>query len=252
MKILPKWALGRCALLALSAAAATAIASAGAARSDSVGPLEGGVPVQTTWSATPQFSALKAVGPDHVRFSTGPRWRVRAEGDPRTVAQIRFQIHDGQLVIGRKPGERGGLRPATIYVTAPALYRATIGGSGSLAIDRLSGKKVSASVAGSGGLSVGEIDAGRLDASVAGSGSIALAGRSRAANLSVAGSGAIAGERLTVDKAETAITGSGSMAFRSDGSVTAAIVGDGVVAVRGRADCTGLARVGSGRLSCAA
>lgn len=212
--------------------------------------LDAGTPIGASWSATGQFSALKALGPDHVRFSTGERWRLRAEGDPQTLARLRFIVEDNQIVIGRKSGERGELRPATIYVIAPSLHRATIGGSGSLEIDRLSGKKVSANVAGSGGLSVAHVSADALDASIAGSGDMALSGRSANASLAIAGSGDLKGAGLVIDAAKTSIAGSGSMAFRSDGRVSASIVGSGSVAVRGRADCSRLSLVGSGTPTC--
>ncbi|MGX7951221.1 head GIN domain-containing protein [Tsuneonella sp. HG249] len=212
--------------------------------------LDGGTPVDTSWSATPPFIAIKAVGPDNVRFTTGERWQVRAEGDPRTLARIRFIIRDGQLTIGRKSGGHGDLKPAKIYVIAPSLHRATIGGSGSLAIDRLTGKKVSATVAGSGVLSIERVSADTLDAAISGSGDLAMSGRSESAKLAIAGSGELRAADLTVDSAEASVAGSGSMAFRSDGKVTAAIVGSGSVAVRGNADCTRWSRVGSGTLTC--
>lgn len=236
--------------LAPMAFIALALSGSVSARNDGGNALDSGTPIDTSWSATPRFAALKALGPDNVRFTTGESWQVRAEGDPRTIARIRFIIRDGQLTIGRKSGERRELRPVTIYVIAPSLHRATIGGSGSLAIDRLSGKKVSASVAGSGGMSIGHVAADALDASIAGSGDLALSGRTTSATLAIAGSGELKAADLIVDAAETSIAGSGSMAFRSDGKVTAAIVGSGNVAVRGRADCTRVSRVGSGTLIC--
>lgn len=229
---------------------ALSLGGAAAARSEGPNALDSGTPIETTWSATPKFGALTAVGPDNVRFSTGERWQVRAEGDPRTLARIRFIIRDGALIVGRKSGERAELRPATIYVIAPSLHRATIGGSGSLAIDRLSGKKVSATVAGSGGLSVDHVAAESLDASIGGSGDMTLSGRTGKGSLAIAGSGDLRAAGLVVDSASTSIAGSGSMAFRSDGSVSAAIIGSGSVVVRGSADCSKLTRVGSGTLSC--
>jgi hypothetical protein len=233
-------------------AAVLAIGATASARSDNRNALDNGTPIDTSWSATPQFAALMAVGPDNVRFTTGERWQVRAEGDPRTIARIRFIIRDGQLMIGRKSGEPRELRPVTIYVIAPSLQRATIGGSGSLAIDRLTGKKVSATVAGSGGMTIDHVSADALDASIAGSGDLALSGHSANGKLSIAGSGELKAAGLTVDSANTSIAGSGSMAFRSDGKVSATIVGSGSVQVRGRAHCNRVSRIGSGTLACIA
>jgi hypothetical protein len=40
------------------------------------------------------------------------------------------------------------------------------------------------------------------------------------------------------------------MSFRSDGKVSASLVGSGSVAVHGRADCSRVSRLGSGTLTC--
>ena len=236
--------------IALAAALAFMLAAPAHADRQGHSRLDSGTPIGTSWASTAQFNALKAVGPDDVRFTTGNRWQLRAEGDPQTLARLRFIVEEGQLTIGRRSGEPAKLRPATVYVVAPALRRATVGGSGSLEIDRLTGKKVSASLAGSGGLSVADIDADALDASLAGSGEMKLKGRSASANLAIAGSGDLKGPELYVDSADASIAGSGSMAFNSDGRVSASIVGSGDVSVRGSADCSRLSRIGSGVFRC--
>ena len=212
-------------------------------------PLDDGTPIASGWTSTDRFSSMGALGPDTVRFTTGDTWRVRAEGDPHTLERLRFVVKDGRLLVGRHSGEATKLPAAMVYVTAPAISSATLAGSGTVAIDRLSGAEVSATVAGSGDMSIGKIDARSMSGRVAGSGDLTVSGRSAAANLVVAGRGRFAGQSFTADTARAAVAGSGDVAFRSDGKVSATITGSGDVVVTGRASCS-QKRIGSGALRC--
>lgn len=211
--------------------------------------LDDGRPIGGAWTATGDFASLGALGPDSVRFTTGDAWRVRAEGDPRTLERLRFLVKDGRLLVGRRSGESDKLPAATVFVTAPAIKGATLAGSGNLTVDRLTGEAVSATVAGSGDLTVGQVAARSLNGRVAGSGDLTVSGRSADADLVVAGSGQFVGDRFTADTASTAIAGSGGVTLHSDGKVSARITGSGHVVVTGRATCT-QSRIGSGSLRC--
>jgi hypothetical protein len=236
----------------LFAAAATAlgIGFAASARSGH-SELDDGAPIASAWSNTGEFTSLGALGPDNVRFTTGAVTQIRADGDPRTLEQLRFVVKDGRLLVGRRSGENYKLPAATIFVTAPGIRAATLAGSGTISVDRLVGDEVSANVAGSGDLTIGDVSARLIDARVAGSGDLTLRGRSEEAHLAIAGSGRVEGAGFTAGNASAAVAGSGDMAFRSDGSVTASITGSGDVVVTGRASCT-QNRTGSGTLRCGA
>jgi hypothetical protein len=207
-----------------------------------------------SWSAIAQFDELEARGRDTVRFSTGDAWRIRAEGDPSALAELRFFVDDGRLVVGRRKadGNRGkDTGSAVIYVTAPALHSAASAGSGTLEVDRLSGDDVSASLAGSGDMTVAAVDARKLEASLAGSGDLSLAGRAASAEFAVAGSGDLSAPGLVAGTAEASVAGSGNVRFGATGAVSASIAGSGNVEVSGTTDCT-QSRIGSGRLRCSA
>ena len=211
--------------------------------------LDTGQPIAREWSATGNFTALGALGPDAVRFTTGDSWQVRAEGDARTLDRLRFKIEDGRLLVGRRSGNDAKLPAATIFVTAPAIRSASVAGSGQVNVDRLSGETVSATVAGSGDLTVASLAAKSLKGTVAGSGDLIVAGRTSDARLTVAGSGQFDGSAFTADRADASIAGSGDVALHSDGTVTARISGSGNVDVTGRATCR-QSRAGSGSLRC--
>lgn len=239
----------RPAPLLLAATAAVSLAAAAFAGS-SHNALDDGHPIPAAWAATGNFDKVSAAGPDSVRFTSGDRWQVRAEGDARTLDRLRFLVEDGQLVVGRCSGEdKAKLPAATIYITAPAIRGATLAGSGAFAVDRLSGEQVSATVAGSGDLTVGALAARSLTGTIAGSGDLTIAGKADSARLTIAGSGRFDGSAFTAGDAKATIAGSGSAGFHSDGTVSAHISGSGNVTVDGRATCH-QSRVGSGSLRC--
>ena len=213
--------------------------------------LDDGTPIATAWSGTGDFVSLGALGPDAVRFTTGDAWRVRAEGDPRTLDRLRFIVEDGRLFVGRRSGDDRNLPAATIYVTAPSLRSAMLAGSGDVTVDRLTGEAVSASVAGSGDLSVGAVASRSLKGNIAGAGDLIVRGRSEEANLAIAGSGRFDGSAFSAQRANATVAGSGGMTFHSDGAVKATITGSGTVTVSGRATCS-QTRIGSGSLRCGA
>ena len=230
-------------------AVATALTGAAVSSGNRANALDDGTPIPADWSATGTFTRLSAQGPDNVRFTTGDRWLVRAEGDRRTLDRLRFVLENGRLVVGRRSGDDAALPAATIYVTAPSLSQATLAGSGVLDVDRLSGEAIAATVAGSGDLNVASLSAKSLKATVAGSGELSVAGHTSTAQLTVAGSGSFAGGSFSTDRADATIAGSGDVAFHSDGEVAARISGSGSVDVTGRATCS-QSRSGSGVLRC--
>lgn len=234
-------------LFALSILALTLAGPAAADRQRN--PLDNGRPLAREWTSIDDFTGLTAIGPDTVRFTTGNRWQVRAEGDAGTLDRLRFVIKENSLLVGRRSGDDAKLPAATIHVTAPAIRSATLAGSGVLDIDRLSGSAVTATMAGSGTMTIGSVAAAKLNGTVAGSGELRMAGRADEANLTVAGSGRFNGRALTAGNANTAVAGSGDVTLHSDGKVAAHISGSGRVEVTGRATCR-QSRIGSGALRC--
>ena len=205
--------------------------------------------IGTAWTETGRYDSLTAAGMDDVRLVAGERWRIRATGDARALAQLRFLVEDGALIVGRisKAPERFG--KARVEVTAPAVRGVTAAGSGAVDVDRIAGPRASAIVAGSGRATIRRIEAARLDATIAGSGGLSLAGRSDRADITIAGSGGLAAENFTAASAGVTVAGSGAARFRSPGSVSATIIGSGTVTVAGTTSCN-QTRMGSGRLVC--
>lgn len=210
---------------------------------------EWGKPFGASWTDTGRFDELTATGMDDVRFVSGDSWRVRASGDARALAQLRFLVEDDGLIVGRVGQQRERYGKVQVEVTAPSLRAVTSAGSGAVDVERIGGARASATVAGSGQTTVRRVDTERLTATVAGSGGLGITGRSERADITLAGSGRMAGESFTAGWANVTVAGSGTARFRSPGKVSATIVGSGSVAVTGTTDCN-QTRMGSGRLTC--
>lgn len=232
-----------------SAALAVAVSPPAAGRNHGSYNEEWGTPFGANWADTGRFQALVATGMDDVRLTTGDRWRIRATGDARALAQMRFKVEKDSLIVGRVNMQRERYGKVRIEITAPALHSVTAAGSGAVDVDRIGGTRASATVAGSGDTIVRRVETARLDATVAGSGDLAIAGRSDRADVTVAGSGQLSGDSLTVGSASVTVAGSGGARFRSPGKINATIVGSGGITVTGTTDCN-QTRMGSGRLTC--
>ena len=197
------------------------------------------------------FTAIRLGGPDTVVFAIGPERAIRVEGNDDARARLRLRIEDDTLVIDReKRGVRfGDGSTATVYVTAPALSRAALAGSGDMQIAGVRDAKLALSVSGSGDLDASDLDVRDLSGSLHGSGTMTLAGAADRVSLSVAGSGDVKANGLRADTAEVAVAGSGDVALTADGSVSASVRGSGDIDIAGSASCS-RSTSGSGRIRC--
>ena len=211
---------------------------------------EKGQAVASTWTATDRFSTLTLASGDSLRVQQGERWQIRASGSPAVLADLRFLVEDGKIVIGRR-NLRGKHRSGTarITVTAPSLTGITLAGSGDVSVDQLTGAAASVTLAGSGTLGIANLQVDRLTSQIAGSGELIVSGHAQDTRLAIAGSGDLSGEHLTVGDAKITVAGSGDARLRATGAVESTIVGSGNVYVTGTKDCS-LTRRGSGRLIC--
>ena len=211
--------------------------------------LDDAEPIPTSWTATGRFAQLPLAGSDEVIVSRGDRWQIRASGSPAVIADLRFEVEDGDLLIGRRWRRTPVAGMARIEVIAPDVEAVTLAGSGMLRVDAMNGEEVDVTVAGSGTLDIGRVDATRLSATIAGSGDLEVAGRADRGRITIAGSGGIDGRQLQVDGASVSIAGSGDARFRAKGRVSASIVGSGHALVTGTTACS-QGRVGSGHRTC--
>lgn len=199
------------------------------------------------------FDRVSLGGHYDVIVNVGPAHSVRAEGDAEEIARMEILVEDGALQIRRKR-ERGvqlsyRSRPVTVYVTAPAIRGAAIGGSGDIRIDRVEGPEFAGSIGGSGDLSV---DAMRVDEarfSIAGSGAVRAAGSAGRSSVSVAGSGNVELSNLRTDASSVSVVGSGDVRVNAVRTADISVMGSGDVSIAGGARCS-VNKMGSGSVNC--
>ena len=198
------------------------------------------------------FEGISLEGPHDVIVAVGGAPSVRAEGDAEAIERLDIRVEDGTLKIGSRG--RGnwfgrGHGRVTVHVTAPALSRASIGGSGDMRIDRVEAPRFDGSIGGSGDMEIGALRARQAHFSIAGSGGIRAAGQADEADISIAGSGSVSAESLAMRRANVSVVGSGDVAVRASETVDASIMGSGDVTVHGAARCN-VSKMGSGDVRC--
>ncbi len=209
-----------------------------------------GKSISTTSSATESFSALSLMGPDDIVFTVGDTFSIRATGDAKAIAKLRYIITDSGIKVGRiKENWSNNDGEAIINITAPALSSIALAGSGDVTANRIDADNVTITLAGSGNIRVQKLQAKATGVSVAGAGDISLAGTSTKADISLAGAGDVDAGNLSVTDAEISIAGSGNVAINASGNVDANIIGSGDVTVTGGAKCKSN-NMGSGELRC--
>ena len=159
------------------------------------------------------FERVSLEGSHDVVVTVGGAPSVRAEGDAAAIERLDIRVENGQLKIATQRGNWSWRRQrgrVTVFVTAPSLNGAAIGGSGDMRIDRVESPRFAASIAGSGNLDIAALRTQRADLSIAGSGDVAI---------------------------------------QASESVDASILGSGDINVRGSARCS-VSKMGSGDVHC--
>lgn len=205
------------------------------------------------WAALSGFTRIDSTGPDNVVVTIGKTFSVKADGDPKSVAQLDIKVKGDSLLIGRKSegmwNSVNGGNGATIHVTMPAIDAVDLTGSGDFSLDRAEGKDLDLSLTGSGDLDIGTVKVGALKAEITGSGSITLAGTADEGDLNVTGTGDIDAAGLKLGRGSADILGTGDIDFASDGPIAIKIMGTGDVTVKGKAQCNTNA-MGPGEAHC--
>lgn len=202
--------------------------------------------------AVRDFAAVDLRGSDDVDIKLASEFSIRAIGPEKVLDQLSIERVGDTLRIGRKKdgnwhwGQRKG---AHIYVTMPRITRASVAGSGDMAVWRAEGASFAASVAGSGNIRIAALDARAVDLSIAGSGDIDAAGRAERLSIDVAGSGDVQARGVKARGATVSIAGSGNVVADVSGPASVSVMGSGDVDLGAGATCT-TRKMGSGSVRC--
>lgn len=201
------------------------------------------------------FDRLALAGSPEVTVTTGRTASVRASGEQKALDRLDIRVEGGMLKIGSKKGNWNwnwsSVKPVRITVTVPMLRGVDVGGSGSVAVDRVKVPAFEAAVGGSGSISVTSLDAERTSFEVGGSGSIAATGRCGDSQASIGGSGSLRLGGLKSATLTASIGGSGDIDAFASRTAKVTVAGSGDARVAGGAKCSAT-KVGSGSIVCPA
>jgi len=196
------------------------------------------------------FDRIDLTGSDAVEVRAGKTFSVRAEGAPKDLDALRIAKDEGTLAIGHKSGFRWGhAGKVTVFVTLPRLAAADITGSGTMAVDRVTGDAFKAAVAGSGDLNIAALDTDRADLSIAGTGNIRAGGMVKTLSVVIAGTGSLDAAGLRVTDAAVEVAGTGDVRAAVSGTASVKLTGTGNVDLGAGARCT-VSNTGTGHVRC--
>ncbi|WP_375394462.1 head GIN domain-containing protein [uncultured Sphingomonas sp.] len=192
------------------------------------------------------FDAIDIGGAGDVQVHVGPAFSLTATGSPDLLDKVKITQDGHTLDIGRRSGDGWGDGGKLHFVvTMPAITGAGIGGSGTIAIDRVEGKAFEGNIGGSGKLDVAAMKVGKASFNVGGSGDIAAAGTTQALSVSIGGSGSIKATPLSAQTADISIAGAGKIAATVTQTAAVTIMGSGDVTITGGAKCS-VTKMGAG------
>lgn len=192
--------------------------------------------------------ALGAAGDVDVRV--GGDWSVTATGTPEALDKLSVGRDGDTLKLGRRNGVSWGRGDKVRFtVTMPRIDEASIGGSGSITIDRVPGGDFEGNIGGSGKLDVRGLAVEKAEFSIGGSGTVLAAGRARSLEVNIGGSGDVDVAPLSVETADITIAGAGKVNATASAHADVTILGSGNVTVGGGAKCS-TTKMGVGNVRC--
>ncbi|QXQ07026.1 DUF2807 domain-containing protein [Sphingosinicellaceae bacterium] len=200
------------------------------------------------------FDRIALGGSPEVTVTTGAAASVRATGEQQALDRLDIRVEAGVLRIGNKRGSgwnwSGGNRSQVrIAVTVPMVRGVEIGGSGSVAVDRVKVPAFVASVGGSGSMRIGALDTRDASFSIAGSGNVTVDGRCDTAKIDVAGSGRLRLGGFKCHTLSASIAGSGNIDATATQTASVSVMGSGDARIGGGAVCS-VSKHGSGSVIC--
>ena len=204
---------------------------------------------QRHWTVS-GFDEVNVAAAGDVLVHVGPAFSLTATGSPAMLDKVKVTQDGHTLNIGRRHGVSWGEGNKLHFVlTMPAITGAGIGGSGTIAIDRVEGKAFEGNIGGSGTLDVAAMKVGKASFNIGGSGNVAAAGTAQTLSVSIGGSGSVKATPLSAQTADISIAGAGNVAATVAHTADVSIMGSGDVTVAGGAKCS-VTKMGAGTVHC--
>lgn len=219
--------------------------------------VQGSGVLRTEARQVPAFRAVTLEGPVHAFVTVGHEPSVRVRCDDNLLPFVRTEVRGDELVIDLDEARAGGsispAAPCAVDVTAPAVARVAVTGSGDLKVlgsavglahvsvtgsgtaevAEARSDALALSVTGSGDVRVGRAQARAVTLSTSGSGSVHIDGSTSSLRVDCSGSGEVKADALAAERAEVDVSGSADVRIRASQAATVRASGSGDIHVAG-------------------
>jgi hypothetical protein len=190
------------------------------------------------------FDRVRIEGPYIVRLTNGVAPFARATGDQRALDGLNVEVRGNTLVVGASHSAWGGY-PGTspsgtveIELGTHELSSAWLVGSGSLAINRVSGLKFDLSVQGSGGAELGAVDVDQMSVNLGGTSNAKIAGKVGTMTAIARGMTSLDASATRIKDATIGVDGAATVSAEVRDAVTVDGMGPATITLTGRPACT--------------
>jgi hypothetical protein len=196
-------------------------------------------PLPRSFTVT-SFDRIRVEAPYAVTLNTDRAPFARTEGSPAALDLVDLRVEGRTLIIRQRSGFGAGsaVGPVRISLGTPEIRSASLSGSGSLEVGRMSGLSADVALLGSGRLTVKTLSADRVNVALQGSGALRLGGRTESARLTAQGTGSLEAADLTAEDLTLAAEGAGLVTAKATRQATIAAAGAVQVRVTGAPACT--------------
>lgn len=191
------------------------------------------------------FEQVRVEGPFRVKLVTGVPPSASATGPQSALYRVAIDVLGRTLVIhsdvsawGGGDQDSGDSGPVEIRVGTHDLSAATLTGSGSLQIDKVTALSFAASVQGSGEIGIANADVDQLEVDLTGTASSTMAGKAGTLTLATRGSSAFDGSALTTKDATIGAEGAATVKAAVSDSATIQASGPATITLTGNPGCT--------------
>ncbi len=199
------------------------------------------------------FNEISLSIPANLYLTQGATNEVIIEADEDMLQKIETEVDGSELVIKfEKWYDYKGIGSINVYITIKDIKKLSVAGSGDIiAKSAIKTEGLGFNISGSGSILINDLDTKEVTAIITGSGDVKVQGKSKAQELdvTVTGSGDFEAQNLEFNEAELNITGSGSIYAFVSGELDAVITGSGKIYYKGKplinANITGSGKIKS-------
>lgn len=188
------------------------------------------------------FTKVRIEGPYKVTLTTRVPPFARASGSPTALDRVAIEVRGDTLVVHTNPSAWGGYPgvdpgPVEVNVGTHDLSEATLNGSGSIAINRVTGLSFALAIQGSGAAQIQEVAADQMNVRLAGTTNARLAGNTKRLTASVRGLATLDAAKLNGPEAQLSAEGSATIDAVAVRSARIEAAGPVTIRLAGRPSC---------------